>query len=241
MKIYCILGLYLVFILSLLFGYNAGASLEQTANQIGNAHATAVNTEQDSQYNILIVLVDQIDLEQPHLLSVWLMAYYSNSSRVDLLPIYPSHKSASMQIGDNLQRTFELTNSREPVEGFWQALKEFNTWWNGYIMMDAETFQELESRFGGMLNNHNLSSRLEAITPIHPQVVSGNEAQRFQQLCQSFSQNSGSMGFYKLYFPLKQHLRSNLTPGQLQDVWRQLRSNGSSLECDFPTLQAMNP
>jgi len=241
MKIYCILGLYLVFILSLLFGYNAGSSLERATDQIANSYATPMASVPSSQHNILLIQVDQADIDKPRLLSVWLMAYYTNSSRVDLLPIYPTHKLTTNEKDRNLPREFNLTKSGEPADGFWQALKGFNTWWNGYLMMDTQGLQKLESQLVGPSTNEAASPLQGLNPPMPPQVGTGNEVDHYQQLCQAFSQNSGSVGFYKLYFSLKDHLQSNLTPGQLQDIWQQLKDHGPTLTCNFPSLQAIIP
>lgn len=234
MKIHCLLGLYIVFIAALFIGFNSGASIASAANQISNTYATPKSASPGAQRNMLIIQVDDMNAQQPRLQSVWLMAFYNNSPRVDLLPIYPTLKAATYDKVQHLPGQFELVPSGEPGDGFWLEMQEFNTWWNAYLMMDGLAFQKL---------GEHLDITVPLVDDLQPrsQTTLGSQVQGYQALCQGFSENARAMGFYKVLISLKDHARSNFNPGQLQDVWQQLHSYGQDLVCNFPSLQAVFP
>lgn len=236
MKIHCIIGLYIIFIFALLFGFKSGKSIGNPGNELANAYSTSLATSTGSQYNILLIQVDQMDKVQPHLESVWLMAYYANTSRVDLLPIYSTNKNAPLEQGYSLAHQFSLTDSGEPGEMFWLELQKINTWWNGYIMMDSSAAQILTAQLSEPSGDvQNLGT--DEVNPPNNQGNSTNtQVEQYQKLCQDFSINSKKAGFYGLYFSMKDNIRSNIKLGHFYRTWRLLSSYGSELQCNFPSL-----
>jgi hypothetical protein len=135
---------------------------------------------------------------------------------------------------------FSLTSSGEPSEGFWLGLQEYNTWWNGYLMMDDQAMQTLVEQLAETPMKGSSPELLGGFHKTHPQDAIGDQMDRYQELCQSFPRINRKTGFYGLLFSLKDHTRSNLKPGQLHDVWQQLESHGTYLFCNFPSLHTMS-
>jgi hypothetical protein len=241
MKIHCIVGLYVIFISALLFGFKSGSAIGNPANELANAYSTPMASSPGYQHNILLLQVDRIDADQPRLDSVWLMAYYSNSPRVDLLPIYPVNKPGALERVHNLPDQFVLTPSGEPGEAFWLEMQEINTWWNGFIMMDEMAAQKLSERLVGASVNDQGPTTEGVHLPNNPHDPSRTQVGLYQEICLEFSKNSEKAGFYGLYFSLKDHIRSNLKLSQFYGAWRLLSSYGLNLHCNFPSLQASIP
>jgi hypothetical protein len=238
MKIHCIVGMYIAFIVALIFGFNSGSAIASAGDEIANAFSKPMTPSSGSQHNILLIQVNQLDSDQPYLRSVWLMAYYTNNPRVDLLPIYPTDQPTTSVMASNLADRFTLTSNGEPSEVFWLGLQEYNTWWNGYVMMDDLAIQKLLEQLADSPLSGSPTEKLGGFHISHPQAAIEDQIDRYQELCQSFSMKNRETGFYRLLFSLKDHTRSNLKPGQLRGVWQQLESHGAYLTCNFPSLQA---
>jgi hypothetical protein len=238
MKIHCIIGLYVIFIVALLFGFNSGTSIGNPGNDLANVYSTSLAASKGSQYNILLIQVDQMDKVQPHLESVWLMAYYANTPRVDLLPIYSTKVNGPLEQGYTLPHQFNLTESGEPGESFWLELQKINTWWNGYIMMDGIAAQTLTTQLSEPSDDVQDLGTDEINLPNNSLNSTGTQVEQYQKLCQDFSINSKKAGFFNLYFSMKGNIRSNLKLSHFYRTWRLLSSYGSELQCNFPSLRA---
>ncbi len=238
MKIHCIIGMYIVFMVALMFGFNTVAAFDNAGDAISNEYSTPMNSSPGSQHNILLIQVDQINTEQPQLQSVWLMAYYANNPRVDLLPIYPALNSKNALKHQKLADQFALTKSGEPDEEFWLMLRGINTWWNGYLMMDNQALKIIEDHLVETSVIDNPTAIQAEKQPRNQKFEIKYQTKKYQELCQGFSNYKGKEGFYHLFFSLIDDIRSNLKPGQLHDIWQLLRSYGSNLDCDFPSFYA---
>jgi hypothetical protein len=120
-------------------------------------------------------------------------------------------------------------------------MQGINTWWNGYIMMDEVAPQMLLEHLADSSSSESAISLDDSNTPGSHQDMTRVQVKLYQELCQEFSRNPGTKGFYDLFTALKDHTRSNLKLSQYHDIWRLLRSYGSNLECNFPSLQAAVP
>jgi hypothetical protein len=238
MKIPCIIGLYIVFILSLLVGFKAGASIGDSGKEDSETHSTPITASRAGQNNILLILVDEIDSDQPHLQNVWLMINSKNNPRVDLLPILPASKLHFSTRLNNLADRFKLTQNGEPNESFWFELQRIDTWWNGYLIMDDQSLQLLDEYLVKISETEDSTEIVDMIQPIHPQIETRNEITRYQNLCRTIASYNGRGSFYNVYSHLKDYIRSDMKPSQLYKIWKQIRSYGTNLICNFPTIQA---
>jgi hypothetical protein len=234
MKLTCIIGLYAIFTASLIAGFNSGSNIGSGANAIGDAYSTPMASSQGTQHNLLLIQVDRLGSDQPRLEGVWLMAFYTNTPRVDLLPIYPSEQTSLVEKVQNLPEVFKLTHSGEPDESFWLEMQAVDTWWNAYLMLDDQALQTLEEVLSTDTAGSDLNPSWEVNSPV-------GDISPYQGVCRTFEKYQGNAGFYRIYLAVKGQTRSNLKPGELKDIWQLLRSYGTNLNCSYPTLQPSIP
>ena len=241
MKIHSIIGLMLIFLTASLVGFKQGANLGVDPDENTSAFAISAESAPSAQHNLLLIQVDRSESGLFTLQSVWLMAYYSNSPRVDLLPIYPSFRASEPGAGQALVKNFAFTAEGKPVEAFWLKMQELNIWWNAYILLDREASELLAEKFevSSLPHDHPEWSSFNEINLPYPELKDtiSEQASLYASLCRNFPNRPGWLGFIRLYLPLHNNLHTNLAPGQLWDVWQLLESHGQVLKCNFPSLQ----
>ena len=140
-----------VFITALFTGYTAGASIEPS-NEILNSQTDTmtmpdVTIPDNNQFNILIINVDNINQTDASLESIWLAAYVKNSSKINLIPVFPS--TNNLAFNQTLDRSFYLDEGK-PGQEFWDEMRKTNFWWNGYFLSDISASIKLIDAIGGV-------------------------------------------------------------------------------------------
>jgi len=235
------ISFFILFLAALLGGFKIGSNLGAFPIQTADRYATPMDASPPNQHNLLLIHIDQLDQEKPRLRSIWLMAYYDNSPRVDLLPIYPFSKPGSEAHNSQLESSFSLTSSGEPVEDFWHAMESINTWWNAYLLLDDTAAQRLGQTLGKITGIENQGGLDNAAPQSSSTVPIEVEAGFYSALCKNFTQNTDQNGFAKLLFSLNGHTHTNLKPGQLHDTWQLLSAYQDDLNCNFPSLHGTIP
>lgn len=222
----------LLFSISAFSGFISGKSLE-----IGWDTTSSIE-----QRNILIINTE--DIQQPHsrLKSVWLLIFYTDSPRVDLLPIFPVTGQVSGISNHTLAGSFGLTANGEPSPAFWDELKTLKTWWDGYIVLDDTVTASLMAFMDGS-NAASIENSAKELSGIplwfeDPQSALAKQTEMYKVHCQRFTTQGDSQDFLPLVLDLHQHARTNLDHAQLVGAWRLLHSYSRSLNCAFPTITA---
>jgi hypothetical protein len=236
-----IAGLIIVFATTFWVGFKSGAGFGVKSDKLVHGYPASMTSSPTDQKNILIIHVDQIDKPDAILKGIWLMAYYTNSPRVDLLPIFPSIKSYAQERNNLLQNSFSLTNEGEPGESFWLEMQTLNTWWNAYILIDDDAIKTLAEHFlVSPLIQDNASSTNPPWTEM-AQIGIGEQAEYYALLCQGFPQNGGGRELIDLWSSMHNHTHTNMPLVQIRELWVQLDSYQRDLTCTFPSLQDTSP
>jgi hypothetical protein len=222
----------LLFVISTLSGFNSGKSLK-----IGWDSSSLFE-----QRNILIINTENIQQANSRLKSVWLLIFYTDSPRVDLLPIFPVTGQASDVSNQSLAGSFGLSANGEPSPAFWDQMKTLKTWWDGYILLDDTVTASLMAFLdgGNAISIESSSKELNEI-PLwfeDPQTALAKQTEIYQVHCQRFTTRADFQDILPLILALYQHAHTNLDPAQLIGAWRLLHSYSNSLNCAFPTLTA---
>lgn len=240
MKVYCITGLILLLIASVVVGFISGSNLGKSQAELAQAYTTPISTSPANQYNLLLIHAEPDGRGDAHLRSVWLMVYYADSPRVDLLPIYPPTHPRPGEEGRSLEGLFHLTPEGAPGKDFWVEMKALNTWWNAYILMDDFALIKIGEVLGETVLDPAALPPEQTSTQKEPLGAVETQAGYYQSICQHFSQNGDKTDFFGLMVALRTHTHTNLTPGQLYDVWGLLRSYALDLNCSFPSLPGIH-
>jgi len=182
-----------------------------------------------NQHNLLFITVDDLESERPHLTGVWLIAFYELSPDVDFIPIFPT-LSQNVGAAADLAASFSLTEAGEPAPAFWRGLDRWDTWWEGYILLD-------DVGLGGLreILTENLGVSASASTSLWGSTL---QMQRLflERKCQLFSGPMGSLSLPVLSGLMRSHIQTNLNEIQASQVWSVFQRHRESLYCRFPTL-----
>ncbi len=220
-----------LFLLSGFTGLRIGSDAVRARRGQPEDTATQATTDFGSgnQHNLLFITVDDLENKHPRLTGVWLIAFYERSPDVDFLPIFPA-ASQETNAAATLAASFSLTEAGEPAPSFWRGLEQWDTWWEGYILLD-------ETGLGGLREILTDSQEISA-----PAFASswGNtlQAQRsfLERNCQLFSGPLGSLSLPSLSGGMEPHIRTNLNGTQTSQVWSVFQRHRENLTCQFPTL-----
>lgn len=196
----------------------------------------------DGERILLLVGVDQIDSQQPELVSLWLLTYYLNNQPIQLLPIYPSGDGRAHQFEDELLNAFSIL----PGDGaahlnptFLQLLKEHNYWLSGYLVLDTEATTQIIDMLGGLPNDHKLRSGKEIMQALpdseeQPQSALHQQTNLFSQACLILSQLPRQPDWSQILWLIPDHIITDLQPQRLLAEIQLLATNPPLVHCEFP-------
>lgn len=233
--------LLIVFVIALFAGYNVGEDLDPLIKIFGQQmepeSRPRVKIPNNDQYNILIIGVDDMEKEDAQLESVWLVAHVRNSSRVTLIPIFPSPDIPDQNI--NLPNSFHIEDGRPGIE-FWDAMRETNLWWKGYLVSDTGSSENLIDALGGVDINNQRMSGVQAVSNItswreNPDIAVDHQKMLLESLCHQFW---GDQTTNKdIILELMDHaLHANLKTKITLTRWVTKSASDGNLTCEFPTL-----
>lgn len=137
MKLFRGAFLTLIFLVFLLPGFHLGVKWGTTAGVASDRLPATTVTPAATilhQRNLLIIGVDRLQEPAAELKSLWLVIYYPDKPRVDLLPIFPSIQEKNpMQ-----SQTIAITSRNEPTGAFWDQIEGRDILWHGYVLVDKE-------------------------------------------------------------------------------------------------------
>jgi hypothetical protein len=236
-----IAGLIIIFTAAFGVGFKSGAGFGVKKEKLMYGYPASMTSSPTDQKNILIIHVDQIDKPDAILKGIWLMAYYTNNPRVDLLPIFPSIKPFAQERNNLLQNSFSLTNEGEPGESFWLEMLTLNTWWNAYILLEDNAIKILADHFLVSPVNQDYAFGINPPWTEISQFGIEEQPGYYALLCQGFPQNSGGRELIELWSAIHNHTHTNMTLVQIRQLWVQLDSYQSGLTCNFPSLHDTSP
>ena len=158
-----------VFITAMLAGYQAGAYFDPTNDifnkQMDTMIMPGVAIPDNDQFNILIIGVDNLENQDADLESIWLAAYVEHSSKITLIPVFPSPDNPALNHA--LTRSFKLDGDK-PGKDFWDVMRKTNLWWKGYLISDIAASIRLIDAIGGVNISGQELNGLQAIRNITP-------------------------------------------------------------------------
>jgi hypothetical protein len=195
------------------------------------------------QLNILIIGIDHLQAPAPRLESLWLVMTLPDSPRLTLMPLFPFPDSASGQ-GAAPAYQFGLDADGRPDPAFLASLQTDGLWWSGYLLVDEIALIELVEFVNDTdIQNDSPLNGVLAVTGLPTpdedarQALDGHIALA-AELCRRTTRLSPAVDLAPLLALFPGHARTDLAPGDLAAAWKEMRSRGSGLACEFPSLPA---
>lgn len=197
----------------------AQKSLE-SAGEMGNT-AEISRPASPHQQNILLIHIDQLEKNQPELISVWGLILYFPEPKIILQPIYPS------PIGEESFpfRSLKITAAKTLNPRFIQQVSlQTQMAWDNYILMDHQAL----SFFAAELTSDEVfspSDQTDGVIAIERVYLS--------RLCKQFVEFEET-AFQKVHWSLiiPDHWSSNLPFDEAILHWEKLTSPQSPIKCE---------
>lgn len=229
------------FITSLLFGYSIGDDLNPRFLISGNHMETMVSPDvtipENDQFNLLIISVDDLSQPDPNLESIWLAAYAENSSKITLVPIFPSPDNPDQILF--LSKSFNMENGYPGLK-FWEAVRSTNTWWKGFILTDRPLLINLVDVLGGIQIHNQHMNGVQAVRSIDswkddPSIAVNHQKTFIEGICTKIASSPKSN-----LDEVNQLFDENYLSNKQANTFITQRLDGTKtkniLTCTFPTL-----
>jgi hypothetical protein len=244
-----------IFLANLLIGYHGGlrilsASSGEAAFITNSDHVienTPIPSLPNGQRSLLLITADQFVAQQSHLSGVWLLIYVPSDPRLTFLPIFPSPsvKDAGKELSDSFHLD-HIAGHFVPNPIFLERIREHVPWWSGYIMMDNSAVAEVinlmvdyDSTSQSTDSDHFSQVVTESITWEDPYSALFGQASLYQEMCWGVAWMKANPELPQIQdrFVLKEgHFSTDLNPEQILAELQDLRGQGGSIVCEFPTL-----
>ena len=243
---------FMLFIGFLVMGYSVSTKFYHPTYAISGGSSLSIATTSNSiqslnngQRNILLILVDTLDPTKANLESIWLLTNLPPDATLHVFPIYPTGSETITKFEKQLPQSFKLDeqNDRLTIDqdtiGY---LEDNNYWWSGYFIIDSNSLPKILDTyatgedFGEIIYQDEFVSDMDGLKN-DPQTVFAHQLALMQNICHRLSgiaQNSTSM---RNILTDSNHLVSNLEPDQLEIELKKLIENRKNLNCTFPTLE----
>jgi hypothetical protein len=179
------------------------------------------------QHNLILVRVDNLDAQQPRLISVWFVSLFfvnDNPSTLTLAEIYPPKtETAASRI---LERSFTLSSDGDPAPGFWHAVETYNIKWESFVMIDSAGADEL---LNWLIGPGAYQGTLQAA-----EADKGESQRLVEQICGAIvSANSRDIGLFNWTALVPRHFRSSLRMETGLSYWSRMTGAEKPVRCEI--------
>jgi hypothetical protein len=235
MSIFRILRLSIVFGMALIIGFTSGVKHDFVKT---TAYDFSFEKLPENQDNYLIISVANHGIVQNALKGIWLVATYTDSERVDFLPIFPGVTGNHTRFNSNLADSFQLSTDGQPRPEFWAQMETINTWWNGYIILD----EIATAQFFDFVSENNDQISVENIPNYstiawwyeNPHTSLTELADLFELGCQSVNKTARHQDQFPFLIGFYLNLKTDLSPQTFITMWSKLGHYNGNLRCEFP-------
>ena len=230
------------FSVALLAGFKAGEKFDILedlfSSSIDETAIPGVPIPDNNQFNLLIIGVDDAEKSDAQLESIWLVAHADDTSNVTLIPVFPSPEDPVQNL--ILAEAFYLKNDK-PGNEFWEAMRNTNLWWKGYIIIDISAAINMIDMMGGIKIHDRLLNGTQTVSSVPPWESDPLTAVKCQMLlldglCNQIAENQT----YNLQ-AASELILYNIRPiTKTSKVFTNLTAQSElrgKLTCTFPTLE----
>jgi hypothetical protein len=241
-----------IYVTCIIFGFSIGKNLKKTETAetiLPSVFALpqSIPTLKNGQHNLLVVAVDNLELQQPQLRSVWLVTYFQNNPLITFLPISPTISSGEVIVDQMLSDSFGIvkangnTNISTP---FFDALTRRNFWWSGYLIVDESALTSVLNEKPFESDNYPVASGEIILNDpgknsLDPQNIYDRYTQIFQDACRLIAQQEDALNWQSFSSLIPQHIITDFDASSLIDEWTSSIKAIETPNCYFP-LDAHN-
>jgi hypothetical protein len=231
-------------VVGFLLGSTIGSFTGKAATTTSNSSSQVASVQPvtgNGQHNILIIAIDRFDKPFPRLEGVWLLLYLPDFPKLTLIPLYPSLQNNGSTKADSLEKSFRLTDKRQPDSTFFASIRSMDLWWNSYVVMDETASAYLIERISGVSTNGQPINGMRAVAKLplaweNPQDAVRAQASLLAGLCKKENQPGTPLDLKNALSELSNHLSSDINPGQLIMDWKSMTTVDKFITCEFPTI-----
>lgn len=230
-----------VFATALLTGYKAGESIDPLEEIFGSRLDAmimpGVTIPDNNQFNLLIISVDDMDRTDAQLESIWLAAHAENTSKITLIPVFPSPDDPDLNL--ILAESFSFEGGK-PGKEFWDEMRKTNFWWKGYLISDIKTSIKLIDVLGGVAIHSQQMNGVQAVGSItswkdDARIAVNHQKMFLESICNRISTNQ-SPSLKTINEIIDQDFRSDTRTKIFIADWTVKNAKNENLTCNFPTL-----
>lgn len=179
------------------------------------------------QHNFIVLRVDDLTNAKPKLISVWFVSLFfvnDNPNSLTLAQIYPPRAPSQKSL--LLNRNFSLTDEKDPLPPFWDAVEQYGFRWEGYIMLDT---QGANFFLQWLVGPNDFQGALDEAAK-SPE----NSLRMAKQTCQSITDSSGrSLGQFDWGNVVPDHFHSSLNLETGLGYWDRMTDAKNTVQCEF--------
>ncbi len=192
---------------------------------VGNlSEAIAAPSAKNIQQNTLIVLVNDLQAENPALEGIWLAARTESNETLNWEPIYPVPLTdADEKYAQPHSALYLLDANFDP--NTLSPLRSQGIWWNDVFWVDKAALGALQT-----ISGQASSSLTDAW--IEPQAALYEQVQILSGICRTAF--SGSQVLDQILALMSGHIRSSVSPFELITRWDAWSQAGFPLSCSHP-------
>jgi hypothetical protein len=236
-----------VYVTCIICGFSIGKTLKKTESaetilpSVFALHQS-IPTLKNGQHNLLVIAVDNLDLQQPQLRSVWLVTYFQNNPSITFLPISPTISSGDVIVDQMLSDSFVIVKADGNTNistSFFDTLTRRNFWWSGYLIVDEFAFTSVLNEKSFLADNHQLASSEININDLgnisqDPQNLYDRYTQIFQDACRFIAQQGNDFNWQFFSSLIPQHVITDFDANLLIDEWTSSIKTIEAPNCYFP-------
>lgn len=237
MKKIAIIFIILVFGVCAFFGFKAASKIlpakEEPLTETGTLPSSISETDSPAsiaQQNYLLIHVNDMTLEKPELVSVWVaFVYPSTPPQFMFLPLYPSYEKA---VHKRILRNFQMDSEKRVSAGFLKQIERtFDLQITGYVLADDIGIGYSNFWLTGQ-DTPNLNTAVFSEDETHFIRLNGQTS--YQQLCQLISANTGNSYFSAINWSqlLPDHFSTDLPFETIELTIDQIIHAPSVVQCE---------
>jgi hypothetical protein len=199
-----------------------------------------------SQRNVLVILVDHLEQDDPKLEGVWLIVYFPKTPHLTFLPIYPVETGGQTTKEDSLTSSFHLDSHRRPAIDFLEAIEAKDIRWDDVLLFDKVSLAVLINLSGGLDSSAGTMSGTQAVAQLpaawqEPRAALENQAALAESICQKMDRLIGNPDMARLLELLAGRTYSEAEFTNHFPGWSYFKDIGGYLSCEFPTFSGITP
>ncbi len=224
-KLWLILLFLLLFVFCLLFAFTGASSIWGSFSpSVSSQNPSGAANISNIQHNFLVIRVSDLQAPDPQLLSAWIFfTTFSDPPYMVMKILYPNTRH------DNILSSFSLDVNGRLSSHFLQEIKKLDFPWDGYIIVDDQGMQKL--------NSWMLEQPLD-MPPRDPQnapdgfTVYINDSRQWGALCQSLAGMAQRKDALLWRDMLPAHLRTDLDFETMILFWDYMTNSSTPPYCE---------